>query len=91
MSEASKEFVSLFQEPEFRQLGSSLKFMLVAEGIAHVYPRLAPTMEVGGGGAVAWGWGGRCGGLKLWAVEQQLEANQAATALNALSSMQPPL
>jgi 3'(2'), 5'-bisphosphate nucleotidase len=28
-------------------MGSSLKFMLVAEGKAHVYPRLAPTMEVG--------------------------------------------
>ncbi|GBF90208.1 3 (2),5 -bisphosphate nucleotidase [Raphidocelis subcapitata] len=45
MSDATKEFVGLFKEPEFKQLGSSLKLMLVAEGTAHVYPRLAPTME----------------------------------------------
>jgi 3'(2'), 5'-bisphosphate nucleotidase len=25
--------------------GSSLKFLLLASGAAHVYPRLAPTME----------------------------------------------
>ncbi len=30
---------------EFLSSGSSLKFCLVAEGKAHVYPRLAPTME----------------------------------------------
>ncbi len=30
---------------EFVAAGSSLKFCLVAEGIAHVYPRFAPTME----------------------------------------------
>lgn len=45
MSPATKDFVALFRDPEFRQMGSSLKFMMVAEGIAHVYPRLAPTME----------------------------------------------
>ena len=26
-------------------MGSSLKFMLIASGTAHLYPRLAPTME----------------------------------------------
>jgi len=30
---------------KFVSLGSSLKLCLVAEGVAHVYPRLAPTME----------------------------------------------
>ena len=30
---------------EFVSMGSSLKLCLVAEGAAHVYPRLAPTME----------------------------------------------
>ncbi|MEO5642446.1 MAG: 3'(2'),5'-bisphosphate nucleotidase CysQ [Bacteroidia bacterium] len=30
---------------EFVAAGSSLKFCLIAEGIAHVYPRFAPTME----------------------------------------------
>lgn len=44
-SSATKEFVALFDEPEFREMGSSLKLMLVAEGIAHVYPRLHATKE----------------------------------------------
>jgi len=30
---------------EFIQAGSSLKICLVAEGAAHIYPRLGPTME----------------------------------------------
>jgi len=30
---------------DFISMGSSLKLCLVAEGAAHVYPRLAPTME----------------------------------------------
>jgi 3'(2'), 5'-bisphosphate nucleotidase len=39
------EFVSQFTDPSFVQLGSSLKLLMVAEGEAHVYPRLAPTCE----------------------------------------------
>lgn len=42
-------FVEKMQEKhgrvEFLPAGSSLKFCLVAEGLAHVYPRLGPTME----------------------------------------------
>jgi 3'(2'), 5'-bisphosphate nucleotidase len=34
-----------YQEVEFVSAGSSLKFCLVAEGSADVYPRYAPTME----------------------------------------------
>jgi len=30
---------------ELLSMGSSLKFCLVAEGTAHIYPRLSPTME----------------------------------------------
>jgi 3'(2'), 5'-bisphosphate nucleotidase len=44
-SEATTEFVSRFQNPKFEQLGSSLKLLMVAEGAAHMYPRLAPTCE----------------------------------------------
>ncbi|MFK5921763.1 MAG: 3'(2'),5'-bisphosphate nucleotidase CysQ [Verrucomicrobiota bacterium] len=33
------------RQVEFMSSGSSLKLCLVAEGAAHVYPRLAPTME----------------------------------------------
>jgi 3'(2'), 5'-bisphosphate nucleotidase len=32
-------------EIEYITMGSSLKFCLVAEGVAHIYPRLGPTME----------------------------------------------
>lgn len=38
-------FVSDYKEPKFIALGSSLKLLLVAEGKAHLYPRLAPTCE----------------------------------------------
>ena len=38
---------------DFLSSGSSLKFCLVAEGKAHVYPRLAPTMEWDTGAAHA--------------------------------------
>lgn len=39
------EFVSQYKDPKFVQLGSSLKLLMVAEGTAQVYPRLAPTCE----------------------------------------------
>ncbi|MGB0430931.1 MAG: 3'(2'),5'-bisphosphate nucleotidase CysQ [Bacteroidia bacterium] len=45
MSKETEMFVAQFNEPELLSKGSSLKFMLVAEGLAHVYPRIAPTME----------------------------------------------
>ena len=38
-------YLQQFEEPEIRSAGSSLKFLLVARGEAHLYPRLAPTME----------------------------------------------
>ncbi|MCZ2393208.1 MAG: 3'(2'),5'-bisphosphate nucleotidase CysQ [Chitinophagales bacterium] len=34
-----------FEQIDFVAAGSSLKFCLIAEGLADVYPRLAPTME----------------------------------------------
>lgn len=44
-----------YREVDFVAAGSSLKFCLVAEGIADVYPRLGPTMEwdTGAGHAIA--------------------------------------
>lgn len=38
-------YLSKFTDPEIRNAGSSLKLLLVARGEAHLYPRLAPTME----------------------------------------------
>lgn len=45
LSPETEAFCARFLEPAFKQVGSSLKMMLVAEGSAHCYPRLAPTME----------------------------------------------
>lgn len=42
---ATKAFAGRFVSPEFVQLGSSLKLLMVASGEAAAYPRLAPTCE----------------------------------------------
>ncbi len=41
----TEKIISQLQQPEIVFSGSSLKFLLIAEGHAHFYPRLAPTME----------------------------------------------
>jgi len=45
LNEATQEFVDKLADPELVATGSSLKFIIIASGKAHVYPRLAPTME----------------------------------------------
>ena len=48
LNEATKNFISKIEKKmktEIVSKGSSLKFCLVAEGTADVYPRFAPTME----------------------------------------------
>ena len=48
LNEDTKKFISTIEanhEVEIVSKGSSLKFCLVAEGKAHLYPRFAPTME----------------------------------------------
>jgi 3'(2'), 5'-bisphosphate nucleotidase len=48
LNEATKEFISKIENNKKTKIvskGSSLKFCLVAEGTADVYPRFAPTME----------------------------------------------
>jgi 3'(2'), 5'-bisphosphate nucleotidase len=42
---ATQEWIARHRIAEHRPAGSSLKFCLVAEGEADVYPRLGPTME----------------------------------------------
>ena len=44
-NDATKEFVAALAKPELVSKGSSLKFLILAKGEAHLYPRLAPTME----------------------------------------------
>ncbi len=45
LNEATQTFVDGFKEPELVSKGSSLKFLLLAQNHADIYPRLAPTME----------------------------------------------
>jgi 3'(2'), 5'-bisphosphate nucleotidase len=45
MNEETKAFINQFQNASFSSMGSSLKLMLLAEGAADIYPRIAPTME----------------------------------------------
>ena len=41
----TEQFVADFDSPDLVSKGSSLKFLILAKGEAHIYPRLAPTME----------------------------------------------
>ncbi|NND06751.1 MAG: 3'(2'),5'-bisphosphate nucleotidase CysQ [Saprospiraceae bacterium] len=45
LSDDTKKYVDQFKEPELLPRGSSLKFLEIARGHAHIYPRLGPTME----------------------------------------------
>ncbi|MBI3141333.1 MAG: 3'(2'),5'-bisphosphate nucleotidase CysQ [Bacteroidetes bacterium] len=45
LNEETTKFVAQYESAELISAGSSLKFLLIAEGKAQVYPRLAPTME----------------------------------------------
>ena len=58
-------FLANYPVVEFRSIGSSLKFCLVATGEADLYPRIGPTMEwdTAAGHAVLQAAGGRVTGL----------------------------
>jgi len=45
LTDATKEFISQFSQVELKPLGSSLKFMLLLENRADIYPRFGSTME----------------------------------------------
>jgi len=45
LNEATQTFVDQYESPDLVPKGSSLKFLILAQGAAQVYPRLAPTME----------------------------------------------
>ncbi len=45
MNEETNVFINQFRKANLSSMGSSLKLMLLAEGVADIYPRLAPTME----------------------------------------------
>ena len=45
LNDATQSFIDDYNSPDKVSKGSSLKFLIIAEGGAHIYPRLAPTME----------------------------------------------
>jgi len=45
LNAATANFIAELGNTELIQAGSSLKFLRIAEGKAHIYPRLAPTCE----------------------------------------------
>ena len=45
LSPETEVFIQQLDQPELVSRGSSLKFLLIAMGQAHVYPRMGPTME----------------------------------------------
>ena len=59
-------FLANYPVKEFRSIGSSLKFCLVAAGEADIYPRLGTTMEwdTAAGHAVLLAAGGNVTGLE---------------------------
>jgi len=79
MSGETEEFInklrSKYSSVDFVSAGSSLKFCLIAEGKADIYPRFAPTMEwdTGAGQAVVEQAGG---GVLRWPEMTPLEYNK---------------
>lgn len=45
LNEATENFIGQYKSPELVSKGSSLKFLMIANAQAHIYPRIAPTME----------------------------------------------
>ncbi len=45
LSDATKDFIAQLQAPDLVAKGSALKFLIVARGEAHIYPRLGFTSE----------------------------------------------
>jgi len=45
LNEETQKFISQFRKHELLQAGSSIKFCMIADGSADIYPRLAPTSE----------------------------------------------
>jgi 3'(2'), 5'-bisphosphate nucleotidase len=70
-----KDMESKYATVDFVAAGSSLKFCLVAEGIADVYPRLGPTMEwdTGAGHAIVLEAGAR---VKVYGENRDLSYNK---------------
>jgi len=76
------DFVAQFNQSQIVPTGSSLKFCLVAQGLADVYPRLGPTMEwdTGAGQCIA-----QCAGATVSLFNgEPLDYNRKESLLNPL-------
>jgi len=45
LNSGTKEFIEAYPKYELVSIGSSIKLLYIAESIAHLYPRIAPTYE----------------------------------------------
>jgi len=45
LNQETQDFIDALESPVKVSTGSSLKFLILAKGEAHLYPRIAPTME----------------------------------------------
>ena len=45
LTKETEDFIAQYKEPNLVSRGSALKFLMLAKGEAHIYPRIAPTME----------------------------------------------
>ena len=45
LNESTSNYIAQYNNPTLQKVGSSLKLMRVAEGSAHIYPRLGPISE----------------------------------------------
>jgi 3'(2'), 5'-bisphosphate nucleotidase len=84
-NQATLDFIHQFEAFELVQAGSSLKFCLIAEGSADLYPRMAPTYEwdTAAAQAVLEGAGGKIrvssGGILLYGKGNRLNAGFIAS------------
>lgn len=79
-NEKQKAFINKLDAPEILAIGSSLKFCLVAEGKADIYPRFGPTSEWDSGAAQA--IVEEAGGLVVDMNFEQLKYNTKDSLLN---------
>ena len=70
LSSETQDFIDNLDSKETEQIskGSSLKLCMVAEGVADIYPRLAPTMEwdTAAGHAIA-----RAAGMEVYQADKK--------------------
>ena len=45
LNNETQQFINKYKNYELISIGSSIKFLYIAENKAHIYPRIAPTSE----------------------------------------------